>query len=64
MIAGFERFATTQLRCDVERPHPAADEGFEWPDIKVISITFEAKLCSKVLTIEHARVVLADDLSN
>ena len=59
VIKGFETFASNQLRSE-ERPHPAKEEGYDWPDLKVVSVALEMKLCSKKLIIEHCRVVLAD----
>lgn len=59
MIWGFEKFVGDYLRSE-ERPCPGEDEGYTWPPVQAVSLTLEVKLCSSVLVVENARLVMAD----
>ena len=60
VIQGFEQFAVSQLR-SMERQCPGACEGYDWPPLRAVSLTLEMKLCSKLIVVENARLVLADE---
>ena len=59
VIMGFEQFAANHLH-SIERQCPGASEGYDWPPVSVLSLTLEVKLCSKLMIVENARLVLAD----
>ena len=57
-LRSFEDLAGRVLRPE-SRVHPDASNGGFWPPVRVLSLTFELKLCSSYIEIECAHLVLA-----